>query len=303
MKKKFEKQNKIPLAVIHGGAWSGDSPNEVEKRQKAIRWILDRGWKHISKGQGASEAVTNLVGMLEADPLFNAGKGATLQADGMARLSASLMEGKSQQFSGVHLVTHTVHPSKLAAALQQKQNRVLGPVGSQLLARELGIPPENPVTPEEANRWASWIEKTNSPTHSTSQPHALQGTVGAVVIDAQGNLAAATSTGGVSFVTPERISDSATPAGNYATSYAAISCTGTGEHIFNHGAAVRLETRVCDGKTIIEASELLLKEIESAHSSFGWVAVDRMGNIAMCTSTEGMVCLAMAASFSEPVSL
>jgi L-asparaginase len=204
------------------------------------------------------------------------------------------MDGERQKFSGVLLATHLLHPSRLALALQDRAESVLGPLGAQLLARELGIPPQNPAAPERARRWA---EQLAQHAESTGGP----GTVGAVVLDSEGRLAAATSTGGGRFNAPERISDSATVAGNYASAYAAISCTGIGEQIVDDGLAVRLETRVRDGLSIVQASERTYQEAIARKREYGWIAVDRRGAWAMCRTTEAMACAAMSANRPAPI--
>ncbi len=90
---------------------------------------------------------------MEECPHFNAGRGGCLQSDGLVRLSASLMDGKKQKFSGVALAIHMIHSSRLAYALQEKEQSVAGPLGAQLLARELGIPPENPIVSFGVEQW------------------------------------------------------------------------------------------------------------------------------------------------------
>jgi L-asparaginase len=245
------------------------------------------------KGMAAVDATTALVGKLEALPDFNAGKGAFLQNDGQARLSASLMDGEREVFSGVHLATHLIHPSVLCRELQNRKHTVFGPLGAQHLARELGMAPESPVTLAEIDRWRS---------HQANKDAIEEkgGTVGAVVLDTFGNLAAATSTGGDVSNPPERMSDSATVAANYASKFAAISCTGIGEQIVNDAVAARLETRVRDGRNIIEASQLGYQEAQARTRSYGWIALDTSGNWAACNLCEDMCVAMMTAQHSEP---
>jgi L-asparaginase len=284
-----------PVMLIHGGAGPLEADPALRERRSAfLRALAESAWAEIAAGQSAVAAVTAIVGRLEASPLFNAGFGSALQSDGLARLSASLMDGERQKFSGVLLATHIVHPSRLALALQDRAESVLGPLGAQLLARELAIPPRNPAAPERARRWAEQLAQRAEPTGGA-------GTVGAVVLDAQGRLAAATSTGGGRFNSPERISDSATVAGNYASSHAAISCTGIGEQIVDDGLAVRLETRVRDGLSIVQASERTYREAIARKREYGWIAVDRRGAWIMCRTTEAMACAAMSANRQAPI--
>lgn len=288
MHKKYGTHAKPPILLIHGGAGLyKDNQELLEWRKNTIAEIIAQVWPMVRDGASAVKTVCRAVELLEACSYFNAGRGAVIQSDGMVRLSASLMDGNKQKFSGVMLATHIIHPSKLAYALQDRDQTVVGPLGAQLLARELGIPPENPVTPERVKQWISYLEKQKE----SFDDH---GTVGAVAMDQQGYLAAATSTGGMTGNTPERISDSATVAGNYASKFAAISCTGVGEQIVNDSVAVRLETRVRDGRSIIEASNLMCDEANERQCQYGWIGIDNKGNWVMHCTAEEMPCGAMS---------
>ncbi|MDO8141655.1 MAG: isoaspartyl peptidase/L-asparaginase [Candidatus Brocadiales bacterium] len=288
MHKKYGSHVKPPILLIHGGAGVyKDNRALLELRRNKIAEIIAQVWPLLRDGESAVKTVCRAVELLEACPRFNAGLGAVIQSDGMVRLSASLMDGNKQKFSGVMLATHMIHPSKLAYALQDRDQTVVGPLGAQLLARELGIPPENPATPERIAQWMSYSEKQK-------KSHGEHGTVGAVALDTHGHLAAATSTGGISCSIPERISDSATVAGNYASKFAAISCTGVGEQIVNDGVAVKIETRVRDGRSIIEASNQTCEEANERQCQYGWIGIDSKGNWVMYSTTEEMPCGAMS---------
>ncbi len=268
-----------PILLIHGGAGSYRGHAELlERRRTTIAELMARVWPKLLGGAPALEIAAQAVEFLEECPHFNAGRGGCLQDDGLVRLSASLMDGKNLKFSGVALVSHIIHPLKLARALQEKKHSVVGPLGAQLLARELGIPPEDPIVPDQIEQWRLH-RKT---------PGRDGGTVGAVVLDRAGFLAAATSTGGTRGNMPERMSDSATVAGNYASSHAAISCTGTGEEIVDDGLAVRIETRVRDGRSVMEASALTMDEAKVRGRNYGWIGIDRSGNWVSCNTTEHM---------------
>ena len=271
---------KSPLVLVHGGA--GDYRGRdalLQERREAIAEFITLVWPELLAGTPAMTVARSVVERLEASPLFNAGYGSVLQSDGQARLSASVMNGAEQKFSGVMLVSHTAHPSALAFALQQREQTVLGPLGAQLLARELGIPPSNPVTPERAAQWAEHVKK-----HASGEGG--HGTVGVVVRDKQGRLAATTSTGGWMANVPERVSDVATVAGNYASRFAAISCTGVGEQIVNDAVAARLETRVRDGLSVVEAAQRALDEASALKREYGWISLDANGNWAMCCTQD-----------------
>ncbi|MFN3920037.1 MAG: isoaspartyl peptidase/L-asparaginase, partial [Methylohalobius sp.] len=141
-------------------------------------------------------------------------------------------------------------------------------------------PLELPVTLESIERWTKALADRGL----LSEPKT--GTVGAVALDKHGRLAAATSTGGGSANFPERVSDSATVAGNYASAYAAISCTGIGEQIVDDGLAVRIETRVRDGANLISASHKTLAEAVMRQRRYGWIGVDSTGHWVVACTTE-----------------
>jgi L-asparaginase len=203
------------------------------------------------------------------------------------------MDGSRQKFSAVALVTHLLHPSRLALALQEREQTMLGPLGAQLLARELGIPPQSPITQEQGKKWLDSLAE--------GEKDGRGGTVGAVVLDREGRLAAVTSTGGGRGNVPERMSDSATPAGNFASAFAAVSCTGIGEEIVDDGVAVRLETRVRDGASLRQASEQLRREAGSRERRYGWIALDSRGDWICCATTEVMPCGVMHPGLSQAI--
>ena len=187
---------------------------------------------------------------MELEPEFNAGYGAALQMDAQARVSAALMEGATQNFSGVIGVSQVKHPSKIARHLQQSSSRVLTLPGAETIARQLSLPVENLVT---SKRLKQWEQKAHDNVSGSD-------TVGAVVWHPKMGLAAGTSTGGRGFEYPGRVTDSATVAGNYASRFAAISATGIGEEIVDDALAARLETRCRDGMSLAEASARCFKE-------------------------------------------
>ncbi|MCX8049713.1 MAG: isoaspartyl peptidase/L-asparaginase [Methylohalobius sp.] len=272
-----------PILLLHGGAGSLPDPSTQKLRQEELSVIGQTVLAQLDQGLSAIKAVSLAVEKLEDCPLFNAGRGAALQSDGLARLSASLMDGQRQKFSGVLLATHLIHPSRLAVYLQHREESVVGPLGAQLIARELGIPPELPLTSESIERWTKAL--TERRVLASEQKN---GTVGAVALDINGNLAAATSTGGGRANFPERVSDSATVAGNYASGYAAFSCTGIGERIVDDGLAVRLETRVRDGADLISASQKTLEEAVTRQRRYGWIGIDYAGHWVVACTTEAI---------------
>ena len=141
--------------------------------------------------------------LLEDDPLFNAGTGSQIQSDGKIRMSAAIMNGLDQKFSGVINVENVKNPIIIAQMLMKEEDRVLGAAGASQYAENAGLPFYSTETPERKQEFITKKESSGT------------GTIGCVVLDGQGRLAAATSTGGKGFEIPGRISDSATIAGNY----------------------------------------------------------------------------------------
>lgn len=263
--------------IIHGGAGAREGMHTgMQEYRDSLQRILPDAWRVLQEGD-AREAVLHAVRLLEDDPLFNAGLGSRLQQDGVVRMSAALMDGTAGRFSGVINVERVQHPIDVAAALGGARHRVLAGEQATRFARSLGIPDFDPVTP---HRLAEHRQRLAGET----------GTVGAVAVDRQGRIWAATSTGGVGFETPGRVSDSATVAGNYADAGAGVSCTGIGEHIVDHGAATRVVVRVADGMGLDAAVERTIAEADGRGLEYGLIAVDSLGN-AMAGSTGGVTTL------------
>jgi len=267
----------MPKLIIHGGA--GDDPNDkgdIESTRASLHQIVNRVYPLLQSGASAIEAVVYACQLLEDEPRFNAGTGSVLQSDGQIRMSASLMNGQSQTFSGVINVSRVQHPIDLAKFLQQSPDRVLSDFGAMELTRELNIPIYNPLTDQRLEEWLE-ERKTN---FTRKMATVTRGTIGAVALDQAGGLCAGTSTGGRGFERIGRVSDSATPAGNYATEWAAISCTGVGEDILDEGLAVRIVTRVTDGMTLQDAFRKSFAEARARKRDFGGIGIDRSGAIA-----------------------
>jgi len=253
-----------PVLIIHGGAGK-DSPLKKRARIAAhLRAIAENSWAGLLDGASALEVVVDATRQLESDPLFNAGTGSKLQADGAARLSASLMDGNQARFSAVVNVTGLAHPITLCRHLQDESDRVLAGEGALALARELGLEEADVRTPEAIARWEAQIAGQT-------------GTVGAVALDGAARIAAATSTGGRGMERVGRVSDSCTVAGNYASAIAAASCTGIGEDIVDGAIAVQLVQAVELGQALGEASVRLLERMRGHDWRAGIIALDRSG--------------------------
>lgn len=277
-----------PKLIIHGGAGSSlKGKGGADAVRKSLYAVLEDVYALLLAGASAPAAVVRGCHLLEDDPCFNAGTGSVLQSDGQIRMSASLMDGLTQRFSGVINVSRVQHPIELAEFLQSSADRVLSDFGAAELLRELQVPLYNPLT---EIRLQEWIQERDENFVRESagvvaekelfhESNARYGTIGVVALDSQGYLAAGTSTGGKGFERIGRVSDSAMPAGNYATAKAAISCTGIGEDIIDECLAARIVVRVTDGLSLPAALERSFAEAGDSKRDFGAIGLDATGAI------------------------
>ncbi|MBE8967502.1 isoaspartyl peptidase/L-asparaginase [Nostocales cyanobacterium LEGE 12452] len=284
-----------PKLIIHGGAGSSlHGKGGLEAVRRSLHTVIEEVYSLLLSGATASEAVVQGCLMLEDNPRFNAGTGSVLQSDGQIRMSASLMDGASGRFSGVINISRVKNPIDLAQFLQSSPDRVLSDFGSAELAREMQIPSYNALTDL---RLQEWIQERQDNFKSTmagvvAEPELLEtsnagrGTIGVVALDASGKLAAGTSTGGKGFERIGRVSDSAMPAGNYATSNAGVSCTGIGEDIIDECLAARIVVRVTDGMSLKEAMQRSFREANENKRDLGAIALDASGAIAWGKTSE-----------------
>ena len=260
-----EKHMSQPALMIHGGAGAREGVHTTFRRYAdSLERVVEAAWLVLLE-EGARAAVVAAVRALEDDPLFNAGLGSRLQADGVARMSAALMDGRRGRFSGVVNVERIRHPIDVADHLQGARHAVLAGEPASRYAREvLRMADFDPVTEHRREEYARGAA-------------GRRGTVGAVALDAAGELWAGTSTGGVGHETAGRMSDSATVAGNYAGRNAAVSCTGIGEQIVDHAAAARVVLRVEDGAGLEAAVARSLREADERGLEYGLIALDAAG--------------------------
>ncbi len=271
-----------PKLILHGGAGKRPTAKRQREIQKALDGII-KGAYPVLLEKGAVEAVVCAVAMLEDNPLFNAGTGSKLQSDGRVRLTASLMDGQRQKFSAVVNIEKVKNPIRVAQLLQDERFTVLAGREATAFARTKGFRPYNPITEESRRSQAEacgYLQR--------QRRREGMGTVGAVAIDSNGNIASATSTGGVGCETPGRVSDVASPCGTYADKLVGISCSGRGEDIVNVALAVRVATRVRDGMGLREAMELALKELDAVGGKAGMIALDKEGKALCLYNTEFM---------------
>lgn len=254
--------------IIHGGFFSeSDQSHEVKTaKQESLKAIAKQSFDFL-KDNSAYDTVAFAVSLLENNPLYNAGIGSQIQSDGIIRMSAAIMDGFSQKMSGVINIENVKNPIFVAKELMQEDDRVLGGIGAKNYATEHGFLDFSTELPQRRQEYEAKL-KTGG-----------KGTVGAVAIDKDGQLAVATSTGGKGFEIPGRISDSATVAGNYANSICAVSCTGVGEDIVSNATSAKIVTRVTDGMTLQEAFNKTFTELKEIDGFAGAIAIDNKGNI------------------------
>jgi L-asparaginase / beta-aspartyl-peptidase len=269
--------------IVHGGAWQ--IPTELRETCKdGVQRALDRGWQILEKGGSALDACEQAIVELEDEPVFDAGMGSHLNRDGHVQLDAILMNGATLKSGAVVAVERIRNPIRLARAILEKSEHMLiAGYGAEQFALEHGIGfcnPKDLITQHEANTWASHSGKV-----------ANLGTVGAVALDGQGNLASGTSTGGTQYKYPGRVGDSAlVGCGCYADNQsAAISTTGHGESIMKVVLAKTASDFVVDGKSSQDAAaEAIALLTKRTGGLGGLIILDRYGRPGVSFSTRDM---------------
>lgn len=282
-----------PKLIIHGGASSLEDKGGLPAVRQSLHRIAAEVYGLLAEGASALTATIRGCQLLEDEPRFNAGTGSVLQSDGQVRMSASLMDGAKQSFSGVINVSRLQNPIQLAEFLQNEPDRVLSDCGAAELARELQIPIYDPLTDFRLQEWMAERQENfqrkmarlfASPTAQTGEER--RGTIGVVALDCRGQIAAGTSTGGKGLERLGRVSDSAMPAGNYANRHAGVSCTGVGEDIIDECLAARIVVRVTDGLSLAAAMEKSLAEAGENERDLGAIALDATGTLAWGKTSE-----------------
>jgi L-asparaginase / beta-aspartyl-peptidase len=282
--------------AIHGGAGavprSTLSPERERQYRDGLAAALDAGYATLEKGGSSLDAVTAAVTTLEDNPLFNAGRGAALTREGAAELDAAIMEGRQQRAGAVAAVRHVRNPVELARRVMEKSRHVLlVGAGAEEFALEEGLAlvPNTYFRTEERR---AQLESERSGRSVSDLFPSSQGTVGAVALDAAGDLAAATSTGGMTNKRQGRVGDSPIiGAGTYAKNgVCAVSATGHGEYFIRTVAAHHICAAVeLRGLALRDAvHQLLHGRLRELGGSGGIIAIDHSGRIVMDFSTEGM---------------
>jgi beta-aspartyl-peptidase (threonine type) len=283
-----------PILIVHGGCGT-PPPAEEGPRKDACERAADRGFAVLRGGGSAVDAVEAAVRALEDEPLLNAGTGSYLQADGVARMDASVMAGDGRAGAVVQ-VPGLRNPVRLARYLLEQDAHVMlcGPEAEKLALR-LGHEPAVVATPAKIAYWEHHLDDASRRLDYEAMAAAWKrenprlGTVGAVALDDAGGLAAATSTGGTGQCFPGRAGDSGIiGAGTYCTRSVAVSMTGVGERILVLASAKRLADLVASPRPLDDAARATLAEIEALGSYAGLIALDHRGEAAVLRNTPFM---------------
>jgi L-asparaginase / beta-aspartyl-peptidase len=302
-------QQKKYVLVIHGGAGTILKSRMTAEREAAYKDALTKalqaGYDVLQKGRSSLDAVEAAILVMEDSPLFNAGKGAVFTHDGRNELDASIMNGKTLEAGAVAGVTTIKNPIRAARAVMEKSEHVMmvGP-GAELFAKEAGLEIVDPKYFWTKERWdglqqaikadsvKAVLDHDQKTSRLGSENHDYKfGTVGCVALDKDGNLAAGTSTGGMTNKKYGRVGDAPIiGAGTYCDNETvAISCTGWGEFYIRAVVAKSVSDLMeYKGMSVEKASKTILDKVGKMGGDGGLIALDNKGNIAMPFNTEGM---------------
>jgi len=268
--------------VVHGGA-GVQAGRDYRRAEACMSDLVKAGAAALNEGASAMTVVQTMVEALESSGLFVAGRGSAPNALGDVELDASIMDGSNGQAGAVSAIRGFASPVAIARRIMDASPHVmLTGAGAEMFARDQGYEPVRDM--------AAWLTRPDG-----FQPGDLDdghGTVGAVALDLEGRLAAATSTGGIYGKRPGRVGD--TPligAGTWADDQVAVSCTGLGEAFIRAAAAHDLAARMRYGNADLHQAALaVMRRIAQLGGDGGLIAIDREGRIARPFDTDGMKC-------------
>ncbi|MFD2598627.1 isoaspartyl peptidase/L-asparaginase family protein [Sphingobacterium corticis] len=304
----FAQQSKYVMA-IHGGAGTILKKNMTDSMEAAytegLRQALQAGYDVLKAEQGTSlDAVEAAVRVMEENPLFNAGKGAVFTNEGKNEMDAAIMDGKTGRAGSVAGVTTLRSPIQAARAVMEKSAHVMMTgAGAEKFAKEQNLEIVDPSYFHTEARWKGLQQAKKQDSLAMRLDHSMNaeslelykdykyGTVGAVAVDQNGDLAAATSTGGMTNKRYGRVGDAPIiGAGTYAdNNTVAISCTGWGEFFIRSVAAYDVAARIqYGGATLAAAAKATIAKIAEMGGDGGLIAINRDGEVAMPFNTAGM---------------
>lgn len=294
----FILMNQKTFAIaIHGGAGtilrSAMTPALQQQYEAALQAALDAGYTLLEQGASSLDAVEAAVKSLEDFPLFNAGKGAVFNHMGKHEMDAAIMNGKTLEAGAVSGISDVKNPVSLARIImEQSEHVMLSGSGAEQFAKEKGVQMEPEAYFFNQQRYDQWQDALKEDRVQLDHSDKKFGTVGAVALDQQGNLAAATSTGGMTNKKWGRVGDSPViGAGTYANNNTcAVSCTGHGELFIRAVVAHDISSLIAyKGLSLQDACDVLVHDkLMKINGEGGLVAIDTTGNIAMPFNSEGM---------------
>jgi len=286
--------------AIHGGAGtilkSSMTPEKESAYKKALQQALDSGYDLLKRGSSSTEAVEKSVSNLEDSHLFNAGKGSVFTAEGTHEMDASIMEGKGLEAGAVSSIIGVKNPVQLSRLVMEQSGHVfLTGKGAEDFAKKMNCDFRDKEYFYDELRHQQWLEVKGTDKvqldHTVTKEHKF-GTVGAVALDQFGNVAAATSTGGMTNKQYGRVGDSPMiGAGNYANNETcAVSCTGSGEFFIRAVVAYDVSCLMeYKAMTLQEAcKEVIHHRLKKIGGDGGLIALDSNGNVVLEFNTEGM---------------
>lgn len=291
---------KIAIAV-HGGA--GPDSEFIKKNsedyRKGIREALDAGYRVLEDGGSALDAVEAAVNAMENNALFNAGRGSSLNEHAEVEMDASIMNGKDRKSGAVSIVRNVKNPVTLARAIMEKSAHIyLGDMGALEFARKVGLqvmPEAYFITDHAFEEYQKAVEEATNSIEEAGEfqvRRKMHGTVGAVALDRNGSVAAATSTGGTENKVPGRIGDSSMiGVGCYANNdTCAVSTTGDGELHIQHVSAFNVSALMEYKRMSVKeaAFHLINEKCKDEEGDMGLIAIDPRGNIALEFNSERM---------------
>ncbi len=291
--------------AVHGGAGTilrEQMTAELEREYRgALEAALKAGWEVLSKNGSSLDAVEAAVVCLEDFPLFNAGRGSVFTSEGKNEMDAAVMDGARLKAGAVAFVKNIKNPIKLARQVMERTEHILlAGEGANQFAASIGAETETDEYFFTEHRWLQLqdaigagrvqLDHAKAVPSPKSKVQSPKGTVGAVACDANGFLAAATSTGGMTNKHFGRVGD--TPligAGTYADELCAVSCTGHGEYFMLGATAYDVSARMrYKGLGLIEAAAETIERLTEIKGEGGLIAVDSQGNIALPFNSDGM---------------
>lgn len=280
--------------VMHGGAGTIERSQMTPEKEKAytagMEAALKAGHDVLQRGGASLDAVEAAIRVLEDNPLFNAGKGAVFTNTGTNELDSSIMDGKTLKAGAVSGLRHIRNPIGLARLVMEKSPHVmLYGEGAEAFGKSVGVNLVDAKYFYTEERWQALQKVKATPAPMSDKDR--HGTVGAVALDQAGNLAAGTSTGGMTNKRFGRIGDSPIiGAGTYANNHTcAVSCTGDGEYFIRSGVARDVSALMeYKGLSVQDAAKTALEKVGQLGGTGGLIALDDKGNFATPFNTSGM---------------